>query len=588
MSLLDTASLIVTPNAYKEGKLYSVIPSDGSGDLSVTRATTATRVNSAGLVELVPYNLLSGTNNLNGWGLVNASRITNQNNPFGSNDAIKLTYNTTNGAHYILRSSPSIGQVTISIYAKASELNFLQIASAQTADEYANFNLSTGVVGTKGTSCSSSLIENVGDGWYRCTATLTNGTNTVYFCIANSASMGWFATSTYAGANTTDGLFLYGAQLVEGTQAKDYFATETRLNIPRLDYSLGSCPSLLVEPQRTNLALWSEQFDNAAWTKTNVTVTANNAISPSGVINADTIIGNGVSSSRGLSQTISVTSGATYSMSFYAKKNTNNFVQILFSGVIFSVNSWANFDLNSGVIGSVGSAATASIQSVGNGWYRCTIVATATATNSNLLFINLVTSSTSTRNESNTLTTSVFLWGAQLEAGSYPTSYIPTTSASVTRNADVISKTGISSLIGQTEGTLFVDFIYDHSGTASAEVISISDGTSANRVFLGNVFSSTFSATVTTSSVVQFTSATSYSLVVGQRYKVAIAYKANDFAFYVNGVQISSGTSGSVPPTSRLAFDSGSGSSNFFKPTNVAALWKERLSNAQLAQLTTI
>jgi hypothetical protein len=105
-----------------------------------------------------------------------------------------------------------------------------------------------------------------------------------------------------------------------------------------------------------------------------------------------------------------------------------------------------------------GASATATITDFGNGWYRCTMTATATATASGSGFsLRLITSATSARAESNSLATSVHLWGAQLEAGAYPTSYIPTTTATVTRNADVISKTGISSLIGQTPLlTLFV------------------------------------------------------------------------------------------------------------------------------------
>ena len=102
MSLLETASLIVTPNGYKEGKLYSVIPSDGSGDMSVTRATTATRVNSQGLVELVPYNLVTYSNDFSSsWALFQSTTTSGQADPFGGNNAIKLKYNTSSAYHSI-------------------------------------------------------------------------------------------------------------------------------------------------------------------------------------------------------------------------------------------------------------------------------------------------------------------------------------------------------------------------------------------------------------------------------------------------------------------------------------------------------
>jgi hypothetical protein len=215
----------------------------------------------------------------------------------------------------------------------------------------------------------------------------------------------------------------------------------------------------LLEPQRTNLALWSEQFDDATWVKTASSVTANTTTSPIGLVNADTLTGDGTLNTHQLGRIISVTSAVNYSFSIYFKKGTNNFVQLLGSLTAFGTNVWANFDLNNGVVGSIGSSTTASIESVENGWYRCTITGAAIATTNAFMVVHLISSSTSARTESNTLSTSVFLWGAQLEAGAYPTSYIPTSSASVTRNQDVISRNNIftNGLITASGGTWFVD-----------------------------------------------------------------------------------------------------------------------------------
>ena len=129
MSLLDTASLIVTPNGYKEGKLYSVIPSDGSGDLSVTRATTATRVNSQGLVELVPYNLLTYSNTFSNaaWTKTNTTVTSGQSGYDGSTNAWKLQATATNNCEVDQSFSESETK-TFSIYAKAGNVNFVAIS----------------------------------------------------------------------------------------------------------------------------------------------------------------------------------------------------------------------------------------------------------------------------------------------------------------------------------------------------------------------------------------------------------------------------------------------------------------------------
>jgi hypothetical protein len=467
--LLNRASLLVTPTLYKEGVLYPQIPTyNSNGDFSVTRATTATRVNAAGLVELVPYNLVQYSEQFENalWTKLSANVTANSAiSPSGVQNADTLTADGTFNTHSIIQSGSAINGVTYthSIYAKKGTNNFIQLAGTGAIytgnNVFANFDLNNGVVGSVGAGATAT-ITSVGNGWYRCTMTAT-ATSTatgsfIFPCLVSSA------TSTRAEPNTlSTSVFLWGAQLVEGTSALDYQATETRLNIPRLDYSLGSCPNILLEPQRTNLALRSEEFDNATWVKDNSSVTANSTISPSGIQNADTYTGSGgITISRFVYQLQSVVSGTQYTISIYAKKNTNNFIQLLGGTTSFGVNAFANFDLNNGVVGTIGSAATARIENVGNGWYRCSITAPAIATimTAGGLY-SLITSATSVRGEANTLSTSVFLWGAQLEAGAYPTSYIQTSSASVTRNGDALSRTNIftNGLITASGGTWFVD-----------------------------------------------------------------------------------------------------------------------------------
>ena len=564
MSLLSQASLCVTPSAYKEGTLYSVIPSDGSGDMSVGRATTATRVNSAGLVELVPYNLVNYSEQFDNaaWISAEVTLASGQSSPLGTNTAFKITGASATNAFLLQVGIPvtSGNTYTASVYLKGATSGSvsLRVDSGSTAPN----------------NPVSYTTE-----WQRFTYTFTAGSTT--------------ATAILGGYNTWTGseeIFVYGFQLVEGSVAKDYQKTETRLNIPRLDYSNGTCPSLLVEPQRTNLALYSSSFDNAAWLKAQSTITANSTTSPSGLQNADTLTADGTNNEHTIRLTglSTLTSGTTYTTSIYAKKGTNNFIQLVGTSAVYPTTTFANFDLNNGVIGSFGANVISTITDVGNGWYRCSMTAAAISTsNINTFIVSIVPSATSTRGEINTLNTNVFLWGAQLESGSYPTSYIPTTSASVTRNGDVISKTGISSLIGQTEGTVFVDINWEQKNGVYF-VNSISNGTTSNEIFIsfGNSSDNALRFSITSggsTSVVFNTSA-----LTSGRYKIALAYANNDATGYINGTQIFTDSSVSVPATSQMKFSRANDTLGYSGTMNAAVLWQTRLTNDELATLTTI
>lgn len=381
MSLLDTASLVITPNGTKASTLYSVVPSSGAGDMTVTRATTATRVNSAGLIE--------------------------------------------------------------------------SVAS----------------------------------------------------------------------------------------------------NVPRLDYSNGTCPSILVEPQRTNLLTYSEQFDNVAWGSPS-SVIANAIASPDGTTTADNLIG-------GLYKLI-VLSASSNVFSFYAKKKTSSTFDMRIDA---PSNFTVTFNLDNGTATS-----GATMINIGNGWYRCLMP----FTNSNIGGTAVM--------YPNVSNSDFYIWGAQLEAGSYATSYIPTTSASVTRNADVISKTGISSLIGQTEGTVFIDAYFDEATDLNAWFLK-ENATFDTFVFLQRETSGIIAVGYYGSGALQARIETGTSQPIG-RYKIAFGYKNNDFVLYINGTQIGTDTSGSV--TGLMDYIDLHWTQTGKNKQNNVALWKTRLTNTQLAQLTTI
>jgi hypothetical protein len=261
-------------------------------------------------------------------------------------------------------------------------------------------------------------------------------------------------------------------------------------NVPRLDYSNGTCPSLLVEPQRTNLFTFSEQFDNAAWVKPSGSVTANVAISPNGTQNADIL------NNAEIYQQATQANNTTYNFSVYVKQNTSSNITIGYidnvvgfvGGSITYTYSTNTITVNQSANGSVSGQAI----NAGNGWIR--------------LVLKYTTIALVTFNYQNIYSNGSYIWGAQLELGSYPTSYIPTTSAAVTRNADDISKTGISSLIGQTQGVIFFDGVINGVENPNTNIINSEKNTtcsfyvtrnaSTSQINAGFIFSGSTTATV--------------------------------------------------------------------------------------------
>jgi hypothetical protein len=327
---------------------------------------------------------------------------------------------------------------------------------------------------------------------------------------------------------------------------------------------------LLVEPQRTNLVTNSENFSNATWSNQEITIVSNSDVAPNGTTSADKLIPTAISSTHQLN-TGNIISSSQCAFGVYAKAAGYTTITILDQAI---ASNGASFNLSNGTATTIGTA-TATITDVGNGWYRCSVVATTTGMR---FYVP-----NSADNFVGDGTSGVLLWGAQLEVGSYATSYIPTTSASVTRNADVISKTGISSLIGQTEGTLFMEVDIFDDGTARRTMLS--DGTETNRIIVTFTGGFIQFLNITTGTFVEIFGA----LPSGTNFKVAAAYKQNDFVLYVNGTQIGSNTSGNIPPLSQINIGADRTlvliEKSLYKSV---ALWPTRLTNTQLAQLTTI
>jgi hypothetical protein len=590
MSLLDTASLIVTPNAYKEGKLYSVIPSDGSGDLSVTRATTATRVNSAGLVELVPYNLLTYSERFENaaWTNVNSSEVANATTaPNGTLTADNLIPSATTAQHGTLQAVTlnALSQYTYSIYFKPNGYTaaILRLTGSAiwgpTDGIVVSFETAT-MATTLISGTPTTTFTSVGDGWYRCSVTATTiasgSSNAVVYAKEYSPYLG----------DGTSGLFIWGAQVNEGT-LKDYFATETRLNISRIDYSLGGCPSLLVEPQRTNLLTWSEQFDNVVWVKSSVSVTANATTAPNGTLTADKLISSAVSGFHSIAFVVPSKSASTpYSFSFYAKAgeigycipNLNN----LFSGSQLS----ALINLTNGTASSISAGLSVNIVPFNDGWYRIVLTATSAA---NILGFSAVINTTNAAGSASFTGNGVdgiYLWGAQLEAGAYPTSYIPTTSASVTRNYDVpsLGNNYTSGRITAAGGTWFTHLI---NNTPKTRDSGGGIGLRLTNVAGNNMFHiSTPSGSNQRYWIRKFVGGANTDLynTLTNEVKIAIKWNGTTADIFVNGVKVVAATAFTSVDLENLNVNNG----NIPYNINAMALWPTPLTDDELTALTTI
>ncbi len=203
---------------------------------------------------------------------------------------------------------------------------------------------------------------------------------------------------------------------------------------------------LALEPARTNAAIQSQAFSNAAWALTVATITDNVTTAPDGTTTAARFLASAGSSAHQLYETVgvpNVTAGQTQAQSWFLKFDTHRYVQLaMFSGP-FGVNAWANVDLVGGVLGTVGSAATATLLALADGWYLATITCPVTTTDASGAFIGMVPAATSGRSASFVAvgTEAVFVWGAQMEIGANPSSYIPTSGTEATRGLPVLTET---------------------------------------------------------------------------------------------------------------------------------------------------
>ena len=550
-TFFDDASLAFLPSgaAGKDGKAYSIKPANGTGDFTFSRGSnlSATRIGPDGLIEKGRENLYTESNNFSDsdWSPKAGTFAKGVTDPNGGTDAWSWT--ATNTDPFLYQAKNFTGVHCLSIYVK-------------------------GVGSTIGEDFQIRVGTNIKD------ITLTGDWQRVqhFGVLSGSVNIG-FEYGNPATAN--DVVHIYAAQLETGlvaTEPIESGASTGKAGLledePRFDYSGGAtCPSLLLEPSRTQLVTQSEYF--GAWGQINTLNTANALISPEGLQNANKLIAASGVNNNVINQQISA---GTYTASVFAKKGE-------FEGLfIGSGPTGAFFNLNTYAYRTHYQSAPTSykIEDYGNGWHRYSITFTISGNDSLYIGPNDNVSNTLgvTGNNSN----GIYIYGAQLEAATYPSSYIPNHSGgSVTRAADDSVATGLGSIAGQSEGTFFAYF--KTIGDSATPYISLNQNNGVtNRVLIYNNSGICSEVRVGGAKQAEFTTSTQGLI------KAAIAYKANDFAFYINGSQIGTDSSGStfgagVLEQLNLGFGAQDGAE-----INQVLLFDTRLSNAELATLTTL
>jgi len=571
MSFYDDASWLLIPEGIEEDIVFAQKPTNGLGDLTFTRASDATRTNSAGVIERTPWNLVQFSEQFD-----NAAWSKNT----GGTSTVTVTANAgiapngTNTAERIQLTRDALGfaQVTQTVGALANQSYtfsvYLKSLSGTPRVMFGSFG---------GTNAQTAVLTNE---WVRYTWTATAPSTSAFAML-----MIW---GGIASTSLSADFLAWGYQLVEGTDAKPYFATTNRQDVPRLDYrnadgTVSTCPRLLLEPQRTNSIRNSSMVGAVAGTPGTLPTNYGEYLS-----------------------------GLTRTVAGIGTENGVPYIDLRFNGTASDTIILINFETTSGISALNG-------QNWSNSFYVKTIAtpqpplkyalrSTQRSSGSNVgSFILEFTPTTTLARYTQTFTTNnatithiqpyisfdltigqtydftIRIAAPQMELGAYATTFIPTTTAAVTRLADSAVKEGVPSLIGQSEGTLYFEgFCQD-----SSELMNVNRST-VNSVFLlmsSGIIRATIYANSTTFSLTSSVSGLNY-------FKAAVAYKSNSFALYVNGVLAAQNTTATFTPNVQMSrIDIATG--NYVTGKNTvncaqAALFPTRLDNAQLAQLTTL
>ena len=619
MSLLDDVSIVVTPNGYKAGELYAVVPVPTEGAELVTNGDFAT---DSDWTKETGWTISGGSANCTGA----SGKSIYQTNTLIVGRQYKLNFTLSNYSTGYLGSFGNdfggvmaeangtyeiIGTSTGTTFGFVAQGTFTGSVDNVSVKEYtaADMDVTRATAGTRvdedGLVNYAEIIgsEEVTNGdfatdtdWIKAPSGVTISGGSANFNLAsdtyvyqdiltatktykitfsgtiNSGSLyigeNGIATNIYTSGTYTNEVAYFtvssssrfiirrtGVGTLDATIDNVSVKEAARDNVPRIDYTGGGCPHILAEPQRTNLITYSEDFSQSYWTKQS-----------------------GVTPTYNTTETLSP--DGTYNATKFIGNGSSGVLKggISVTGVITrsvylkSITGTVNV-----VLKDPNLTVTQKNLTVTDEWQRFELIE-SNGTSTQGIWIDDIPAS------------GIYMWAASLELGSYATSYIPTSGSTVTRNQDIFTRDGIGSLINSTEGVLFIEMAVLSADTIN-RYISLSNGTDDNsisfhfrnnsnnqvRVILKSGNSNQFDATYNPSGSTDFA-------------KVAFKYKVNDFALWVNGTEIATDTSGitfSADTLNRLAFDDGNGNSNLYGKVKQLQVYKTALTDAQLTSLTT-
>jgi hypothetical protein len=568
---------VATTSAQASSFTSPLTPTFGSTALTFARADTvaaATVYGSDGKLRRAPHNVAVNSEQATLWANQQGITITSDTSlaPDGTMTADLIVPTATTSTHHLESGvfSAVAGKIyTVSAYFKSGGITTLSPCLAigglwaNSQNPGVTIDLSTGAI-TASNNIISSGISPAGNNWYRVwftQAAISSGTSAL-----RSRDCG--TTWTGDGVN---GWYVWGVQVEENVTPSSYLATtsSTRFNSPRFDYNPTTLAprGLLMEESRANGITRSEEFDNASWTKSLMSYTANVAIAPDGTTTAEKFVEDtSAGIHRSTNPSFSATAGTTYTGSIFLKASERTLMTLqLTSGSAWpgGSNPVMNVNLTACTIGTTTNVLSSTAQSVGNGWCRFSLTQTISSSASTGINIILRSGSGST-NYTGDGTSGAFVWGAQFEAGSFPTSYIPTTSAAVTRSFESNSLSSSGWL--QASSTWFIDFITGNGFTPNigsvGNLIRTNDSGNAYYRVRTDTVNRLAVQVVNSSGGLDANQILTSSLTTLTNYRLGFTIAPNDVSSCYNGSSITSSTTGTPMSASTFYFGTSSNINN--------------------------